>query len=451
MPRKTRLRDLEYLRIRIEDVGITLFGEIKRRKDGQAIFTGIADGLTSENHHLLYRHNEISGHSNKNGRIWLRDLIFREMTISGDDSAPNPIKVLARTAYMGDFDPRASPIAAATVELPTSIWLSDRRIKEQRVDHSTKSMVITAPLKNEPIILFSDDRFSLEINHHGSFGEHVDYNEKIHVKFKAQGTSDEADLILDALCLLVSVLTQARCWPIERTYWALKGDRRDKAQRYAWIDKQVPTNFTDWLVLPGKIIATLQEMLPHWIPAVRQATSQTLIWQFVNAANKDGYAEDDFLALCQCFEGLSAHRIGQVSTIPGCDTKALVHINNSAKAIGLNKAVRGKIRKAFEDATRMTLEDRLRKVFDTPPFCIQEVMRHRPDIHKEIARRRNQLSHGSTEGTIKTQADFERLVTETAVIRTLCLAEILFLGGLTAEQTARMVGLDIKRKHTRVR
>lgn len=99
----------------------------------------------------------------------------------------------------------------------------------------------------------------------------------------------------------------------------------------------------------------------------------------------------------------------------------------------------------------MTLEDRLRKVFDIVPFCIQEVMRHRPDIYKEITRRRNQLSHGSTEGSIKTQTDFERLLTETAIIRTPCLAEILFLGGMTAEKAAGVIGLDIKRKHTRVR
>jgi len=235
------------------------------------------------------------------------------------------------------------------------------------------------------------------------------------------------------------------------SFLSLESNRRNKAQRYTWIKKQVPTHFTDWLVLPGKIIATLQEMLPHWIPAIRQATSRTLIWQFVNATNRDGYAEDDFLALCQCFEGLSAHRIGHASSIPGCDIHTLLHINNSAKALGLNKAVRGKIRKAFEDVTRMTLEDRLRKVFETPPFHIQELMRRRPDIHKEIARRRNQLAHGSTEGTIKIQTDFERLLTETAVIRTLCLAEILFLGGMTAKQTADIVGFDIKLKHTRAR
>jgi hypothetical protein len=444
-PRKTKSHERDYVRIPIKNSRVTLLGDIKKRKDGQTVFTGVADGLSPENGHILYRHHEISGYANKGGHIWLKDLIFKQITTYGD-STLGAVKVFARTMYAGDFDPRTEPIHAATMDLPTSIWLSDRRIKEQRVDHSTKSMVIVAPIRVDPIELHSDEHASIKINHLSSFAEHIDYRETVSVDFKQAGTSEEADLRLDALCLLVSVLTQARCWPVKRIYW--KDENYDqRAERYSWVDKQAPTELFNWLALPGRIITVLRQMLPVWITAMRHPHTGMLIRKFVNAANNKGYVEADFLAICQCFEGLSVNRIGHQSEVPGCDSKTLSRINDTAKDLGLNTVIRRRVRKAFEDATRLTLEERLKKALVATPFCIQEIMRRRPNIYTEIARRRNQLSHGSTEGVVQSQTDFERLLTETAVIRALSLAEILRLGGLPEQKVAEMVNQDIVMKY----
>jgi hypothetical protein len=337
-----------------------------------------------------------------------------------------------------------------SIALPTSIWLSDRRIKDQRVDHSTKSMVVTAPLQTESIGLFSDENCAIKIDHLGSFGEQIDYRETISVEFKNEGTSEDADLLLDALCLLVSVITQARCWPPKRNYYKHDGDFQE-ARRHSWIDKQNPTTFYDWLELPGKIIDLIRQILPGWICAVRNPRAGMLIRHFVTAANNNGYAETAFLAFCQCFEGLNTQRIGDYAATPACDAQIMSQINDAAKNLGLNSAFRRRVRKAFEDAMKLTLEERLKNTLPNTPFCIQEVMRSRPNIYAEIARRRNQLSHGSTNGIIRTQADFEQLLTETAVLRALCLAEVLLLAGMQADQVAEMIRSDIKMKYLRIR
>lgn len=447
---KKGVGDREYVRIPIDDIGITLFGDIKRRRDGQAVFNGIAHGLTNQNHQGLRRHLQLHGYSNKHGRIWLRDLIFRQMFISGDDSAPSAIQLLARTAYMGDFDPRSAPIERVTAELPTSHWLSDRTIKQRQFDRSTNSHIITAPIQVEPIKLFTDGHLALELNHFGSFDEHVNFRETISVEFQNGGTSEDADLAMDGLCLLVAVLTQARCWPMERTYWRFESTEHERARRFTWMEKQKPTPFTDWLMLPGAIVEAVQRMLPDWIKAIKDPQVGTLIRHFVTATNKNGYIEEKFLALCQCFEGLNKARLDNEPASSRCDIGVLKEINEKAKSLGLNSDFRRKIKKSFEDAAKMTLEDRLRKVFNASPLCIQQVMEKHPRILEEVAKRRNQLSHGSTDGAIKTQEEFNRLLTETAVIRVHCLAEILFLGGISAEAAESIVCLDLDAKYTHI-
>jgi len=445
MPRKSvkKLSDREYVRLHVEDLGITLFGELKRRRDGRVVFIGIADGLTKDNPRALSRKLELSGFSNRSGRIWIKDLIFRETAIHSDISRPSTVKIFARALYSGSFDPRSTLVSCVTAKLPTSQWLSDRRLKKHDYNHSSKEHVIIASGPIEPIVLYADNEVVIEINHFASVGEHINHEERLSVNSIQSGTSERADFFLDAICLLISVLTQARCWPKTREYWRYKSNKHERARRRTWVEKQDQTDFMDWLRLPGQIIETIMKMFPQWIVSLKNPETATLIRYFVSAANKKGYPEDRFLGFCQCFEGLNQLRVADVNPFPECSVEMLTRLAERAKELGTNSAFRRKLKRAFDYSISPTLEDRLRGVFDKPPYCIQDKLNKNPKLFAEIANRRNQISHGSTDAAINTQFDYDQLLREMSVVRALCLAEVLLLGGMALSEISEIVCLDI--------
>ena len=92
----------------------------------------------------------------------------------------------------------------------------------------------------------------------------------------------------------------------------------------------------------------------------------------------------------------------------------------------------------------MRLESRMRRVFTRLPSRLADLLGKRPKLFEDVSIRRNNLSDGNRDGSIRAKAHIDEFLPERTLIQTLCLAEILLLGGLDQETIAEAVCHDIE-------
>lgn len=430
------------------ELGISCYGVLVRTKFG-AKFKGIADGLNVENQRAFTRLGELRGSASQSGPVWVSQLIFRNAEIIVDGTRPSSVEIDAGVVISGEFDPRERLVNSVSASLPLSHWLIEDRFVRSTVEHESNAIVSKAPIRNEPIVLAIADGAEVRLEYPSTIGRNVSYRERLLVHFSEPVSSDRADAILDATLLLISVITQVECRPASRDYVAETGGRVERATRRTRESNSQLRQFSDWLAWPGRIANLLGRMLPSWICSVREQQVCTMVKQFVSTIDEKGFVENTFLSYCQSFEGLNRHRTGDDRASAEIDERLTESLLEKAKELGMNSKLRRRLQKAIRDASSRTLEDRLARVFDPQPQCVVDKLVSRPNLFAEVAARRNQLSHGSAEGIVQDAEDFARLKVESVVVRVLCLAEVLKLGGLPDEDVKQLLGVDSRMKHCR--
>lgn len=240
---------------------------------------------------------------------------------------------------------------------------------------------------------------------------------------------------MERICLLVSVLTSSRINPVSTLYWKA-GESREFARRYGVAAESCAKEFQSWLSEPGEIVGLLPSMAPTWIERTRSTRVLEMIKQFVGLANSSPYSEEDFLSICQCFEGLRRTRVGSPASKNEVSSEQRSHLLDYARKIGIGRDKRREIEKLLSEPKRVKLRSLLRQAIDEIMEPIALIVGRRPDLAQEIVNRRNDLSHGVSDGTDGNPQWWDKLGEECAVMRVLVLSEILRLGNLSGAQIA---------------
>lgn len=437
----------EFVKLQASELGINLYGELRRKPGEEFCVTGIISGVDDSNVNTLMDTMHISGESNKYNYISLEHVFYRSINIRYGGTYVDTFRLVSSELYEGDFDPRSKTINHASFELPTSHWLSDRRLPQYDIDHHDRKFILRGEIQPTPISIYSDRDISISIEYRGSFGASIEYNEVIVIESKCGAEIETIDFYTDAICIFVSVLTQAKCWPSKVKYICETNKDVQSAYKEGVHSTLNKTHHAEWLIEPGKIIDVIISSFPAWIKSLEDPAKMHLAKVFVNSANKDGYIEDRFLRLCHCFEGLNSLHAGDSLNEINITPEMRKTMDDCAKNSGLNSAIRRKMLRSIDDLNKPNLDTRFYKLFDTKPHSIKFILDTRQNIFEEIQSRRNQLSHGSSTAAIRSQPEFESFHTEEIVARVYALSEILLLAGLPKSEISRIVNLDIELRH----
>ena len=421
--------NIEHVKIDIPELKVTLLGRLRNEEDGRCVIEGLISGPKLSHGRELFDCHELIGVSDTVGDFWLSNVNFTRVSIPSNVDAPSTFEMVAYLRFFGHFDPREQTVATIEAEIKSEHPLCSDDPIVDKPNIAANCITRSYPISPDSIVLYEEDDKRISLDRRGTFSTTIQYREIISISFGKRIEVNTADQDLDAVFLLLSILTQTNLSPKVRDYYLEREVPLVYAHRQEVVIASESVPPFQWITDYHDIVPFLRNHLPFWMDEVRTDDRHQLVRNFIHSAERK-YIESKFLALCQCFEGLNRLRVENGEPSIQLDEPQIRKLDAAAKEIGLKKNIRSKLKHVLQQATSPALEQRLSRTLGGIGWIESHLTRDRKQRYAEVARRRNLISHGEIDGQVRSQQSFEDIIECIAIVRAACLAEILHLAGV---------------------